>query len=262
MKPAALGRKQRESTEDFWETFRTLPEWYDRGRLERLIDAAVAELRGYARGRRVAYAWSGGKDSQALRLVAERAGITDCILAISDLEYPEFLRWATDHMPEGLTVLNTGQDLLWLARNREMLFPRDANTAARWFRIVQHAAQRDYFRQMRLDMLLLGRRWADGNYTGPSGTTIYKDRAGVVRQSPIAGWTHEDVLAAIRLYDLPLAPCYGWPRGFRVGTGSWPARQWTLSEEHGWTEVHAIDPDVVHAAAAYLPGARRYLEAM
>lgn len=260
MTRSALRQKQRADTEDFWATWRTLPEWYERQRIDSLIDRTARDLRRRSKGRKVAYAWSGGKDSQALRIVAERAGIVECVLSISELEYPEFLRWATDNMPEGLQVVNTGQDLLWLARNPEMLFPRHANIASKWFRIVNHAGQRDYFREHRLDELLLGRRWMDGNYTGPGGTTTYRDKNGVVRHSPIAEWSHEDVLAALFYHGLELAPCYGWPRGFRVGTGSWPARQWTLNEQHGWGEVHAIDPDVVIAAAPYLPGARRYLE--
>jgi len=256
---ANLGRKQRADSQDFWETWRTLPEWYERSRIENLVDKAVEELRP-AKGKRVAYAWSGGKDSQALRLVAERAGITECVLAISELEYPEFLAWATDNMPEGLTIVNTGQDLGWLMKNRDMLFPKDAGIASRWFHAINHAGQRTYYKAKKLDALLLGRRHADGNYTGPGGTTAYKDREGTLRVSPIAEWSHEDVLAALRYFDLELAPCYGWPRGFRVGTGSWPARQWCRDEAHGWQEVFAIDPDIVRAAAPYFPGAARQVE--
>lgn len=39
------------------------------------IDRAVEDVRAFCRGREAAYAWSGGKDSVVLALVAELAGV-------------------------------------------------------------------------------------------------------------------------------------------------------------------------------------------
>ncbi len=255
-----LPRKQAATTEEFWTALGTIRDRYPLARLEALADQAVATIRDMARTERLAYAWSGGKDSVVLGYLAERAGVRECVLVITDLEYPEFLGWATDNMPQDLEVVNTGQDLPWLAKHPAMLFPMEAQTAARWFRVVQHTGQRDYFRKHGLDGLLLGRRWADGNYTGPKGEVRYQNREGVTRISPIANWTHEDVLASIAWFDLPLAPNYGWPRGFRVGTGPWPARQWCGTVERGWREVYAIDPEIVREASRLIPSARTFLD--
>lgn len=226
--------------------------------VERRLQEAAGRVRSLPG--RVAYAWSGGKESIVLEAVCNQARVEECILAICDLEFPEFLSWATDHMPPGLTVVNTGHDLHWLAAHPEMLFPSTAALAARWFRTVQHAGQRGYFRKQSLDWLLLGRRRGDGNYVGKPGEWSYRDRHGVVRASPLHDWTNDEVLGAIRLLDLPLAPCYRWPRGFHVGTGPWPARQWLPTVTAGWEEIHAIDPTVVAEAAAVIASARDFLD--
>ena len=99
---------------------------------------------------------------------------------------------------------NVGLDLDWLAKHESMLFPQNSSIAGHWFSIVQHKAQRKYFLRNSLDMVLLGRRRTDGNYTGKGGN-IYTDSKGVTRFSPIADWRHEDVLALILIYQIKLA---------------------------------------------------------
>ena len=42
---------------------------------------------------------------------------------------------------KGLPLLIQGRDIEWLKSHPEMLFPKDAKTAATWFKIVQHRAQ-------------------------------------------------------------------------------------------------------------------------
>lgn len=223
------------------------------------VDQAVEEVRAFTRGRNAAFAWSGGKDSIALRFVAELAGISDCVLGITDLEYPAFLAWVTAHMPDGLEVINTGLDIDWLAANPGMLFPRDASVAAQWFAKVQHAAQRRYFKARGLDVLLLGRRRQDGNFVGRSGENHYSCD-GVLRYSPLADWTHMEVFALIDHFGLPMPPFYDWPRGYRCGTHPWAARQWCRNVADGWAEVYRIDPSVVRFAAQRLDSARMFLE--
>jgi 3'-phosphoadenosine 5'-phosphosulfate sulfotransferase (PAPS reductase)/FAD synthetase len=241
-----------------WQNIRSIvPEAYARALVEetaRLIGRRLASTGA----RRVAFAWSGGKDSLALEVVMQVAGIRPCLMGICELEYPEFLRWVTRHMPDELEVINTGLDLPWLAQNADLLFPQDASTAARWFRLIQHTAQEQYFKTRNLDVLILGRRHADGNFTGLDG--MYANRQGVVRYSPLRYWTHEDVLAVCAYCNVQMPPGYSWPNGFVVGTGAWPARQWTRTPEQGWREVFQIDPSIVEQAAPYLPSARTFLE--
>lgn len=252
-----LGRKQRIKNEAWLEA--DIEHIVPREALDRLTVATVADIRQKVLGRNAAFAWSGGKDSLVLERLCYLAGVEECVLVISDLEYRAFLAWVTDHMPFRLEVVDTGQNLEWLSKHQDMIFPQDSQTAAKWFHIIQHRGQAQYYKQRGCDVLLLGRRKADGNYVG-GASNIYTDRQGITRFSPMADWKHEDVLAFIHYHDLPLPPFYNWPNGYYCGTHSWPARQWTGTAENGWKEVFSIDPDIVWEAAEYIPAARRFLE--
>lgn len=254
---AVIARKQQKPQEGAWaEALARAYEKPDHDRANRLLWDAVHETEKRVHGHRVAFGWSGGKDSQLIRAVAERAGIRDSVLVISELEYPAFLTWVADNMPWGLHVETRPLDLAWLVRNPNMLFPMSAAAAVKWFRAVQHQGQRDYCRQQEIEILVLGRRKADGNFIGKGGRE-YVDPKGFVRFSPIADWTAEDALCVLGALALPLPPCYWWPRGFQVGTGPWPARQFQATREQAWAEVKQIDPEVVELAArANLPGAK------
>lgn len=249
-----IGRKQSVTHEDFVEVFDDIERVVSRVQYERAKQAAARTLtREFAR-KRVAFGWSGGKDSIALAAVCEAAGFTQCVFGMtSGLEYPAWLEWVTDNMPDELTVLRNAWDINWLAKNPQMLFPVNARIAAKWFKGIQHWAQETYFTQQRLDVLLLGRRRSDGNFCGSGKLPMYAAR-GVVRCSPIADWSHELVLASLK-YDWldlgkTLPPFYRWPRGFRCGTHAWPARQWTQSTQHGWQEIWQIDASIVRLAAS------------
>ena len=251
-----LGRKQNIKNEDWIEALAHIEETVSRDEIDELADMTVGNIREKTEGRNAAFAWSGGKDSLVLGELAERAGITKSMIGVCELEYPAFMAWIEAHRPQGCEIVNVGLGLDWLAAHEDMIFPDTAAKAARWFSIVQHRAQREYFRREGLDVILLGRRHADGNYTGPDG--IYTDGKGVTRYSPLMNWTHEHVLAYIHYHDLPLPPIYGWANGFLCGTHPWPARQHTHG--NGWQEVYDIDPSVVTAAAEKIEGARRFLE--
>lgn len=264
--PAALNgappAKQKATHEQWVRALETVADRMPVGHIEARTEQAAERVRELARRGRVAFAWSGGKESVALEAVCQRAGVAECVLVICDLEYPEFLGWVTDYMPAGLEVVNTRRDLRWLAERPKMLFPQTAAIAAQWFHNIQHAGQRDYFRRRGLDYLLLGRRRGDGNYVGPPGQWSYRDHAGITRTSPLYDWTNDELLGLIHYSSLPLPPCYRWPRGFRVGTGPWPARQWCPTVEAGWREVYSIDRTRVEEAAPWFASARAFLAAV
>ena len=254
-----IGKKQTTGQAEWMDALGRIDEVFPRPALDRLVDETVERVRHETRGKRVAFGWSGGKDSLVLEGICRAAGIDECVLVITELEYPEFLRWATDNMPPGLYVYNSGLDLDWLERHPEMLFPANSTIASRWFKQNQHKGQRDMFRRWGLDMIALGRRKADGNYIGsPDG--IYTNREGITRYSPIRDWSHEAVLAYIKANRISLPPNYFWPRGFRVGTGPWPARQWTKGVDHGFAEVWTIDPDIIRTAARSYRRAAEWME--
>jgi 3'-phosphoadenosine 5'-phosphosulfate sulfotransferase (PAPS reductase)/FAD synthetase len=219
----------------------------------------IEDITATTKGKRAAYAWSGGKDSLVLAHICQQAGITDCVFGHTELEYPEFLAWCMANLPEGCEVINTGQNLDWLAKRPEMLFPQNSTLISRWFAIVQRAAIQRYFSAHTLDVILAGHRKADGNYVG-KGSNIFSNGAGVTRYSPLADWPHEMLLAYIHYNSVPLPPIYGWKDGYRCGTHPWPSRMGMKSIEQGWAEVYEIDPTIVTGAAEKLASAARFLE--
>lgn len=255
----SLGRKQRITNDAWLEAVATVESTVSEAALGELVAATIKDIKAKTAGKKAAYAWSGGKDSIVLGKLCEAAGVTDCMIGVCDLEYPAFAGWIEANKPAGYEVINTHQGLDWLARHPEMLFPQNSATAGRWFSIVQHRAQRIYAKVHSLDLIILGRRRADGNYVG-RGTNIYTDGRGVTRFSPLAAWSHEHVLAYIHYHQLPLPPIYGWKNGYLCGTHPWPARQWTGSTENGWREVYDIDPSIVIEAAEKIESARVFLE--
>ena len=254
-----LGKKQSIDNWKWKETFCNIESLISKAEVDDIAAKTVEQITQTLKGKKAAYAWSGGKDSLVLGKLCEAAGVTDCMIGICDLEYPDFIGWLKQNAPKGIEVINTHQDLKWLSRHKEMLFPQSSAAAARWFSIVQHTAQRKYYQKHKIDMLLLGRRIADGNYVG-RGSNCYTDKNGVTRYSPISDWKHEEVLGYIYYYQLKLPPFYDWDNGFICGTHPWPARQWTGSVENGWKEVYRIDPKIVRHAAKYLSSAAAFLK--
>ena len=253
-----LGRKQRISNEAWLETAAAIENIVSQSQIEDLAAAAIEDIWATVKGKRAAYAWSAGKDSIVLGHICQAAGITDSMIGICDLEYPAFSAWIGANKPDGCEVINTHQDLDWLAKHPEMLFPQESATAGKWFSIVQHRAQRIYFKAHKLDIMILGRRRADRNFVG-RGANIYTGRNGVTRFSPLAAWSHEHILAYIHYHQLPLPPIYGWENGYLCGTHPWPARQWTGNIENGWRQVYNIDPSIVTTAAEKIESARLFL---
>lgn len=256
-----LGRKQRIKNTDWIEAVGKIEQSVSRKELDLLVSRTVKEIKKRTKGKKAAYAWSGGKDSLVLGEICRMAGISPCVLVICNLEYKAFMEWVGAHKPPGLSIINTGQDMEWLAGHPHMLFPQDSRTAAQWFHIVQHRGQAKYYRENQLDMLLLGRRRADGNYVG-KGDNVYTNRQGVTRYSPLSEWTHEQILALIHYHNLAMPPFYGWKNGWLCGTHPWPARQWTGSVGNAWSEIFEIDSSIVHEAAKHIQSAKQFLEDM
>lgn len=254
----SIKRKQRTVEADWREAIETIEQSVSKAHIESLVARTANDIAEKTLGKKTAYSWSAGKDSIALQKVCEAAGIKDCVFVYCDLEYKQFMNWVNTHKPENCEMINTHQDLLWLVKHPDMLFPQDAKTAAKWFKIVQHTGQEKYYKEHNLDMILLGRRRADGNYVG-RGNNIYTNAKGITRFSPLADWTHEEILACIHYYNLPLPPIYKWKNGYLCGTHNWAERQWTGSVENGWREVYEIEPEIVKEAAKYFESAGGFL---
>jgi 3'-phosphoadenosine 5'-phosphosulfate sulfotransferase (PAPS reductase)/FAD synthetase len=254
-----LGRKQRIKNEDWLNAVKNIESTVQKSEIDSLIEKTVAEIKEKTAGKKAAFAWSGGKDSLVLERICNMSGIKACVLVICNLEYKAFVEWVEEHKPPELSIINTGQDIKWLAAHPHMLFPQDSNKAAQWFHIVQHRGQAKYYKENNLDVMLLGRRKADGNYVG-RGDNIYTNGQGVTRYSPLSDWSHEQILAFIHYYNVEMPPIYEWQNGYYCGTHPWPARQWTGSIENGWKEVYEIDQSIVTEAAEFIPSAKAFLE--
>lgn len=257
-----LGKKQTSRNEDFVKAWNNIEQLVSREEAEKLVAAAVLDIKRKTAGKNVAYAWSGGKDSLALQVVCERAGINKCVLCTASKPgYSNFVDWCKANAPHGLTIVdNEKLDIQYVAKHPEMLFPQNSKYAAQWFHILQHRGQAIYFKEQRLDIICLGRRLQDGNHVGGKGQNIYTDAKGVTRFSPIAHWKHEDVLAVIHYFlNRRMPPIYDWKNGFIVGTGVWPARQWVGTIQNGWQELWNINPSMVHEAAPYIASAKEFI---
>lgn len=256
-----LGKKQFEDNRIFQHTWENIEGIISKAHVKKKLYNTLSEMRQVLRGNlRFGNAWSGGKDSVVVDLLCKmlEKPYQSCIGMTDELEFPEFMKFVTDNMPPDLIVYNSGHTLEWLSKNQRYLFPKDSATATYWFKTIQHKAQNRFFKDQKLDVLLTGRRLKDTNYCGKNG--LYKNKSsGVVRYSPIYQWSHEEVLATIKYYNLPLAPFYKWPNGWVVGSGCWAARQWTGSVSQGWADIYEIDPSVVHDAAKYIKSANDYV---
>ena len=216
------------------------------------------EIKKKIENKKVAVSWSGGKDSIVVYHMCQQIGINRTFWIRSNLEYPKIIKWIDNYGPDNLEVINTGQDLKWLAKNLRMLFPQNRKIASTWYKIVQNAGQKWYFEENEIDMLLVGSRIKDGNDPGKDGMKVNKH--GVVYYSPIYNRSHEDVLAYIEHFNIKLPPLYKWTKGFQVGTGPWAAREHTDSIQKGWEEVYNINPLIVEKAAKHIISASEFLK--
>ena len=245
MKNTMLKRKQSINNDDWLDAVSNIENIVSKEEIDKLVSVTIKQMKKETNRKNVAYAWSGGKDSIVLGKICESINIDKCMIGICDLEYREFLEWVNDNKPKNCTIVNTKQDIEWLKKHPQMLFPQSSTIASKWFSIVQHKAQKQYYKDNNLDMILLGRRKADGNYVGKQ-SNIYTDGKGVTRFSPLSDWKHEHILAYIHYYSLSLPPFYKWGNGYKCGTHAWPARQYTGNVQKAWDEVIAIQPDLIN----------------
>lgn len=71
-----LGRKQRIQNSDWIDAFGKIEQLVSKKELDQLVEKTVKEIKKKTKGKKAAYAWSGGKDSLVLGEICQRAGIT------------------------------------------------------------------------------------------------------------------------------------------------------------------------------------------
>lgn len=226
-------------------------------REEQAIERIYACVSKYGAGN-LAYGWSGGKDSIVLTHLCNAAGVSRGVFGTCSLEYPSFLQWVNENIPEGVEPEDSGRDIHWLARHMDMLFPTTSAMMAKWYAVTHHRSQRSYYKRNKLSGMILGRRDIDGNQTH-GGEMV--DREGRVWISPIFDWEHEVVLGCIHYRKIPAPPIYAWKNGYWEGTHLWPMRSGKGRDHRTvWGEIYEIDKDAVHYAASLIDEAKEFLK--
>lgn len=258
-----LGKKQFENNENFLYAEKHIEEIVSKEELDALTDKTLKRMRKTLKGKRWGYGWSGGKDSSVLLALIDRlyrvgtrvGGLIG--LTQPELEYPAFERWLEEgNLPEDCKIFRSRQDLKWLAKNPELLWPRDSALLGRWWQPTHWAAQTAIARDNEADYVVMGRRLADGNVCGKDG--LHRS-SGRINFNCIYDWRHEDVIAYIHYYDLPKAPWHDWPNSYVCGSGCWPERVGIKSEREGWELMKVIDPTILEVSAPYFPLAKELL---
>jgi len=189
------------------------------GQIDDLSARAIEAIHAHTSGMRAAVAWSGGKDGLAVYSLAAQCGITQGVIGLCGLELPSFLRFVEAYRPPSISIQTTGQDAAWARRNPHMIFPERRTLIKRWASVKQLASQERYCREREIEVLINGRRTADGNFVRRNG--LHTKRC-VKIYSPIGHWSHEETLALLHYRGIALPRSYFRPRGFLIGSKQWP----------------------------------------
>lgn len=259
MKYKRLGRKKSVNNEQWQDARNTATQKVPKSRILELQQQAILLLKQVkSENKKVAYAWSGGKDSIVLADLCIRAGINDAVLGISKLEYKPFLNWILINKPQNLTIITRNFDLEWLSKNKQFLFPTDNKYNNQFMHKIQRQALNIYVKENKVDSIILGRRKIDGNFV----PDIRYVSGGYEKVIPLADWTHEELFAYIEYFNLLMPPIYDWEEGYVLGTHSWNMREikqgQTIMDK--WEEIYNIDEQIVIDASNYFESADFYIK--
>ncbi|MDD3029781.1 MAG: hypothetical protein PHS57_05835 [Alphaproteobacteria bacterium] len=250
---------------EWYEAYERSVEIVGKDNVERLIDKAVARIKEHAPSTHATFGWSGGKDSQALRVICDRAGIKDAIMSEYGvaLEFPEIRKWRYDSMPDFTNVFNHDLQYDFLNKHPELLFPKDKKQAGRWYH-PQRAAWNKYVAAHKFDAIILGHRTQDGNYCGKPGDGGVYFNGDTKKVCPMYDYTHMEMLAIMKYGGFGFAPTYNWPfkDSFGLGVRGWPERPQNPgdSEDKPMDEVAQIDVQCLVNAAPHIKRIADYLD--
>ena len=252
-----MKRRHRVTQEEWiyvWDNYEKL---VDKPALMKKAKKTVDKIVDVCKGKKVAYAWSGGKDSVVLALLCEQAGIHDGMGAYSDLFFKSTIKHLFLTKPNGVELIHTGHNMDWLFQNQKYLF---MDNMFAWYKMTHLKAQEEYYNRNKLDFLIKGKRTQDDNVV--KSDLIYTSKRGYSEFNPINDWTHEEVIAYMRYNGKTLSPFYFTKHGFHYGDCDWASMN--VTEEIGdingmWEYIESIDRSVVLEAAKGIDSAREYL---
>jgi 3'-phosphoadenosine 5'-phosphosulfate sulfotransferase (PAPS reductase)/FAD synthetase len=258
MKKVLKTKLAKGNSNEQWETvYNHIFDYISEKEIQDFSKETLKEIKSTTKGKKVAFGWSAGKDSVVLASLCHLAGIERSVMALSQLEFPVFERWAEEHRPPNCEFRYTKHDLEWLSKHQNRLFPESASGDNIWFQEIQRNTTKKYYAENELDMILLGRRTADGNHI-PS--KVHEKKDGQVTYCPIRDWSHELLLGYIVYNKLPMPPIYDWEDGWIYGTHTWAVRRMRPpSIMKSWESVYKIDKNIVIEASDYIESAKEFL---
>lgn len=260
-----LRKKQQITDNSVWlEAYENSTTLYTREQIAQLERETINLIRAVAQNyNNICSGWIAGKDSLALDHILRKSGIRYTPIMWRGInEYPSMRRWIAVNKPQNLIEeIIDKYSLDFLEKNPDYLFCKNGTRqdwmATKWQRQRKDIAKHGF------DLFITGRRLRDGNNCGTreNGYIVTKAYSTF---SPLAEWTHEQLLAYLRYENISLPPFYLYERGFLIGSvamGEWTERPiLNLTEEEVWDELYNIDKSIVINASAKLTSARLYLQ--
>lgn len=261
-----LGRKQNSKNSHWLCAWDTCTQTISREHIERITLQAVATIRKVVlinHFKRIAYAWSGGKDSIVLYDILRKSGIdiVGGVLALYEHEFPAFEEWILLNRPADIQIVKTHaftDD--FLNKHPEYLFPmetkfKDAYLPPRW------KVQNGYIKENQIDCMIMGRRYADGNNCGKRENGFVTVSKAGAKFNPLADWSHEEILAYLKYNNLELPQTYFYENGFQAGTQVWTEKRRINGHYFETFDLlMSIDPRIVESVRGRLEIADEYLE--
>lgn len=261
-----LKRKQNiKSNRDWLTAYEKCTNLYSESQIETDTEAVINQIRKIkSKYNKVCSGWCAGKDSVVLQDILKKSGIDYTPVFWRGInEYPDMTKWIENNKPHDLLTIPIKKfSLDFLNKNPELLFcPKESRNkwmAAKW------QAQRKTFKEHNFDLFICGRRTKDGNNCGTKEDGYIKKQKGYDMYSPLAEWSHEEILAYIKYANISLPPFYSWERGFLIGSiamGEWTERSIDgMTEKQVWDELWEIDKTIIINASEKLNKAKEYLK--
>lgn len=257
-------KRKHNNTQDSWiDGYNRSTDLYSESHMRSRMMQAAERLASLQNKDDMFYGWSGGKDSVVLQRVCELAGVKNSVLGMcaEPFEFPDMYDFCMKNKPFGCEVYTAQIDYDFLEKNPKYLFPYNYHDRRNMHpRLIIHASWEFFRKKTGCNTLILGHRVKDGNICGDEGK--YQGRTGLTKICPIYDFTHEEVFAAIKYFNLPLAPIYSMPDGYNMGTGPWVYVKPKSgdSKDSAIDLVASIDLEIIKKSAPHLIVIRDYCD--
>lgn len=221
-----------------------------------IVDARDVVKRALAQTKKPLIAFSGGKDSVAIALLAREQGVRHAICDAS---------FYFKSMIEDVERLGRDMDLdmeiripltnFFFKEHPEMMFPTDTKVANTAYAMMQRRTVNVYAQEIGADCVFFGRRLGE-NFVGDR---ITQRKSGVWHCFPIKLWTTVQTMNYCKREKIELPRLYKTPMGDDCRLNDWPFLDHDIYPQPFETIYH-IDPDTVREVATFNDEARAVIE--